>query len=79
MSSITLTVKHFAGLHARPAALFVKMVSPVTGTRPTISNLGMFWIEDFHAIINPPQSAVLAVGAIVKRPVAVGDLIGLRP
>ncbi len=45
----------------------------------TISNLGMFGIEEFHAIINPPESAILAVGAIVRRPVAVGDLIGLRP
>ena len=51
----------------------------VTGGTFTISNLGMFGIEEFHAIINPPQSAILAVGAIVKRPIAVGDLIGLRP
>jgi pyruvate dehydrogenase E2 component (dihydrolipoamide acetyltransferase) len=35
----------------------------------TISNLGMFGIRDFAAIINPPQSAILAVGAGEKRPV----------
>lgn len=51
----------------------------VTGGTFTISNLGMFGIEEFHAIINPPQSAILAVGAIVKRPVAVDELIGLHP
>jgi len=35
----------------------------------TISNLGAYGIERFAAIINPPQSAILAVGAIVKKPV----------
>ncbi len=35
----------------------------------TISNLGMFGITDFVAIINPPQAAILAVGAIEDRPV----------
>ncbi len=34
----------------------------------TISNLGMFGIEEFTAIINPPQGAILAVGAAVPRP-----------
>lgn len=35
----------------------------------TISNLGMFNIEQFTAIINPPESAILAVGSIKKKPV----------
>jgi pyruvate dehydrogenase E2 component (dihydrolipoamide acetyltransferase) len=35
----------------------------------TISNLGMFGVEDFVAIINPPEGAILAVGAIVEKPV----------
>ena len=35
----------------------------------TISNLGMFGITDFSAIINPPQAAILAVGGILDRPV----------
>ena len=35
----------------------------------TISNLGMFGISDFVAVINPPQAAILAVGAIEDRPV----------
>jgi pyruvate dehydrogenase E2 component (dihydrolipoamide acetyltransferase) len=40
-----------------------------------ISNLGMFGVKDFTAVINPPQAAILAVGAGEKRPVAVGDKI----
>jgi len=36
----------------------------------TISNLGMFGIEHFEAIINPPQAAILAIGAAVQKPVA---------
>jgi pyruvate dehydrogenase E2 component (dihydrolipoamide acetyltransferase) len=35
----------------------------------TVSNLGAYGIERFAAIINPPQSAILAVGAIIKKPV----------
>ena len=35
----------------------------------TVSNLGAYGIESFYAIINPPQAAILAVGAIVKKPV----------
>ena len=39
----------------------------------SISNLGMFGIENFDAVINPPQSAILAVGAGKKRPVVDQD------
>lgn len=35
----------------------------------TISNLGMFGVEHFEAIINPPQAAILAVGAAIEKPV----------
>ena len=35
----------------------------------TISNLGMFGISEFQAIINPPQSSIIAVGSILKKPV----------
>jgi pyruvate dehydrogenase E2 component (dihydrolipoamide acetyltransferase) len=34
----------------------------------TISNLGMFGIEQFNAVINPPEAAILAIGAIVREP-----------
>jgi len=43
----------------------------------TISNLGMFGVEHFTAIINPPESAILAVGATTREPTVVGD--GLEP
>jgi pyruvate dehydrogenase E2 component (dihydrolipoamide acetyltransferase) len=35
----------------------------------SVSNLGMFGVKDFQAIINPPQAAILAVGAGEQRPV----------
>ncbi len=41
----------------------------------TVSNLGMFGIREFSAIINPPQAAILAVGAVEKRAVVVGDAL----
>lgn len=45
------------------------------GNTFTISNLGMFGVEEFTAIINPPDSAILAVGTIVKKPVVKNDEI----
>jgi pyruvate dehydrogenase E2 component (dihydrolipoamide acetyltransferase) len=42
----------------------------------SISNLGMFGVESFDAIVNPPQGAILAVGAAVRRPVDVNHAIG---
>ncbi len=41
----------------------------------SVSNLGMFGIKDFTAVINPPQAAILAVGAGEKRAVVAGDRI----
>jgi pyruvate dehydrogenase E2 component (dihydrolipoamide acetyltransferase) len=41
----------------------------------TISNLGMLGVDHFEAIINPPQVAILAVGAAIKKPVVRGDAI----
>jgi pyruvate dehydrogenase E2 component (dihydrolipoamide acetyltransferase) len=40
-----------------------------TGATFTVSNLGMFGIEHFTAIINPPEAGILAIGAIEERPV----------
>jgi pyruvate dehydrogenase E2 component (dihydrolipoamide acetyltransferase) len=45
----------------------------------TISNLGMFGIEQFVAVINPPQAAILAVGAAVDTPVAVNGAVEIKP
>jgi pyruvate dehydrogenase E2 component (dihydrolipoamide acetyltransferase) len=39
------------------------------GATFTVSNLGMFGVEDFAAIVNPPEGAILAVGSIVEKPV----------
>ncbi|MEO0279122.1 MAG: dihydrolipoamide acetyltransferase family protein [candidate division WOR-3 bacterium] len=44
----------------------------------TITNVGMFGVLMDTPIINPPQSAILGVGAIVKRPVVMGDQIKIR-
>lgn len=52
----------------------------LTGGTFTISNLGMFGVDRFNAIINPSQSAILAVGRIIKTPVGMpDDTIALRP
>jgi pyruvate dehydrogenase E2 component (dihydrolipoamide acetyltransferase) len=51
----------------------------ITGATFTISNLGMFSVDAFTAIIVPPQAGILAVGAITERVVAVHGLIGIRP
>lgn len=47
----------------------------LTGSTFTLTNLGMFGVEEFSAIINPPEAAILAVGAVEKRPIVVGDEI----
>ena len=43
----------------------------------TLSNLGSYGIESFYAIVNPPQAAILSVGAVVKKPVvnAAGQIV----
>ena len=45
----------------------------------TISNLGMFGVETFHAILNPPESGILAVSAAIPKPVVVNGEIVVRP
>ena len=45
----------------------------------TISNLGMFGVEQFVAVLNPPQAAILAVGAVEQRAVPVGGQVAIRP
>jgi pyruvate dehydrogenase E2 component (dihydrolipoamide acetyltransferase) len=41
----------------------------LSGGTFTVSNLGMYGIDSFTAVINPPQAALLAVGALKKKPV----------
>lgn len=53
----------------------------VQGGTFTISNLGMFGIRQFRAVINPPESAILAVGSVVRTPIVVDaqDHVEIRP
>jgi pyruvate dehydrogenase E2 component (dihydrolipoamide acetyltransferase) len=51
----------------------------LTGATFTISNLGMFDIDSFSAIITPPQAAILAVGRIADRVVPVNGVAVVRP
>lgn len=47
----------------------------------TLSNLGMFGINQFRAIINPPESAILAVGKVLRKPIVLNeqDEVAVRP
>ena len=65
-----LTERARAG-HLRPAN--------IAGATFTISNLGMYKVDAFSAIINPPQAAILAVGRITDRVVPVDGKPGIRP
>ena len=68
-----------SGIAARSAALIEKARegrltdADYHGGTFTVSSLGMFDLDDFVAIINPPESAILAVGKIAKTPVVVTD------
>ncbi len=71
-------------LHDRVAALAAAAregsISPddLSGSTFTVSNLGMFGVEEFSAIINPGEAAILAVSSAVATPVAVDEGIGVR-
>ena len=49
----------------------------LSGATFTVSNLGMFPVDEFSAIINPPEGAILAVGAILDKPVVVGGQLAV--
>jgi pyruvate dehydrogenase E2 component (dihydrolipoamide acetyltransferase) len=51
----------------------------IQGAGFTISNLGMYGVDAFNAIVNPPQAAILAVGRIADRVVAVNGQPAVRP
>ena len=59
---------------ARTKGLSVEEMSDGTFT---ISNLGMLGVDHFEAIINPPQAAILAVGAAIKKPVVRNDQLAI--
>jgi pyruvate dehydrogenase E2 component (dihydrolipoamide acetyltransferase) len=56
-------------------------VSPqeLAGGTFTISNLGMFGVDRFAGVINPPQAAILCVGAVAKRATVHEDQLAIRP
>ena len=62
------------------AAARSRRLSPddMTGSTFSISNLGMYGVEHFTAIINPGESAILAVGSAIRTPVVVGEGTGIR-
>ena len=49
-----------------------------TGATFSVSNLGMFDIDQFTAVINPPEAGIIAVGSIVPKPVAEGAAVVVR-
>ncbi len=51
----------------------------VTGGTFTISNMGMFPVDAFTAIINPPECGILAIGRVVDKPVCINGEIKIRP
>ena len=65
ISEISQEVKELAG-RARSRKL---MPEEYTGATFSISNLGMLGIDEFTAVINPPEAAILAVGAVTAKPV----------
>ena len=65
LSQINTEVKQLAG-KAKERKL---QPEEMQGNTFTISNLGMFGIEEFTAIINPPDSCIMAVGGIIEKPV----------
>ncbi|MFB2553685.1 dihydrolipoamide acetyltransferase family protein [Ensifer soli] len=71
LSSISNEMKDLAA-RAREGKLKGEEYQGGTGA---ISNLGMFGVRDFAAIVNPPHATILAVGAGERRPVIVGDAV----
>jgi pyruvate dehydrogenase E2 component (dihydrolipoamide acetyltransferase) len=77
---VTPIVRNAAGLTVQQIAKSVRELAEraragkltrdeITGGTCTVSNLGMFGVRQFDAIINPPQVAILAIGAMEERPV----------
>lgn len=78
----TLTVSEIAGQRGElveKARANRLRPDDVGGGTFTISNLGMYNVDAFTAIINPPQAAILAVGRLADRVVPVGGVPGVRP
>ena len=72
---IASEVRELAG-RARTKKL---MPDEYTGSTFSVSNLGMFGIQEFTAIINPPEAGILAVGGIEETPVVVSGEVKISP
>jgi pyruvate dehydrogenase E2 component (dihydrolipoyllysine-residue acetyltransferase) len=75
IAQIGAEVRELAGR----ARLKKLMPEEYTGATFSVSNLGMFGIHEFTAIINPPEAGILAVGGIEETPVVVDGAIVVRP
>jgi pyruvate dehydrogenase E2 component (dihydrolipoamide acetyltransferase) len=77
--------KSVAQIAAETSSLSIKarngqlQPADVSGGTFTITNLGPFGVEQFDAIINPPQSAILAIGATQNEVVPLNEQITIRP
>ena len=71
LNEISLEIRELAKL-AKTNSLTPKQY---TGGSITVSNLGMFGISEFSAIISPPQASILAVGKIIKKPIVLNDSV----
>jgi pyruvate dehydrogenase E2 component (dihydrolipoamide acetyltransferase) len=71
VSQVATTVRELAG-RAREGRL---RQADLDGGSITVTNLGMFGVEEFAAIINPPHAAILAVGAVREEPVVEGGAV----
>jgi pyruvate dehydrogenase E2 component (dihydrolipoamide acetyltransferase) len=76
--SLSETAQHRAEIIGRARENKLQQ-SDLEGGTFTISNLGMFGVEQFTAILNPPQAAILAVGATEERAVVVAGALAVRP
>lgn len=75
LAEISIEVRELAG-RARQKKL---KPEEYTGATCSVSNLGMFGIEHFTAVINPPEAAILAVGALEERAVVVDGEVRVQP
>jgi pyruvate dehydrogenase E2 component (dihydrolipoamide acetyltransferase) len=83
---LTVVVRHADGKSVQEVSQELKALAAraregkvhpedIEGSTFTVSNLGMFDVDEFTAIINPPEAAILAVGAVRDVPVVDGDRI----
>lgn len=75
--SITEIAKEIKDLGRRAKSNKLKP-EELTGSTFTVSNLGPFKVDLFIPVINPPETAILALGQIKKKPVVIDDMIAIR-